>query len=70
MRKPSHAMALPTRTASSPLPESWSALAGERFDEDGNLTDAETRQEIRDLLVSLATWTRRLQGSGDEAVAS
>ncbi len=53
-----------------PLPEVLVGLAGERFDEEGNLTDAETRQEIRDLLVSLASWTTRLQRSGDEAVAS
>jgi chromate reductase len=53
-----------------PLPEVLVGLAGERFDEEGNLTDAHTRQEVRDLLVSLATWTRRLQRSGDEALAS
>ncbi|HYH91915.1 MAG TPA: NAD(P)H-dependent oxidoreductase, partial [Candidatus Saccharimonadales bacterium] len=51
-----------------PLPEVLVGLAGERFDEAGNLTDEDTRQEVRDLLVSLATWTRRLQ-RGDEAVA-
>ena len=53
-----------------PLPEVLVGLAGERFDEDGNLTDQDTREEVRDLLVSLAAWTRRLQRSGDEAVAS
>jgi chromate reductase len=53
-----------------PLPEVLVGLAGERFDEEGNLTDEETRQEIRDLLISLAAWTRRLQRFGDEAVAS
>jgi len=53
-----------------PLPEVLVGLAGERFDEAGNLTDEVTRQEVRDLLVSLATWTRRLQRFGDEAVAS
>jgi len=52
------------------LPEVLVGLAGERFDEEGNLIDEETRQEVRDLLVSLATWTRRLQRSGDEALAS
>jgi chromate reductase len=52
------------------LPEVLVGLAGERFDEQGNLTDEETRQEIRDLLVSLASWTRRLKRSADEAVAS
>ena len=53
-----------------PLPEVLVGLAQEKFDNDGNLTDLETREEVRDLLVSLATWTRRLQRSGDEAVAS
>jgi chromate reductase, NAD(P)H dehydrogenase (quinone) len=53
-----------------PLPEVLVGVAGERFDEDGNLTDEDTREEVRDLLVSLAAWTRRLQRSGDEAVAS
>jgi NAD(P)H-dependent FMN reductase len=32
-------------------------LAGERFDEEGRLTDELTRDEVRDLLVSLAAWT-------------
>jgi chromate reductase len=53
-----------------PLPEVLVGVAGERFDDDGNLTDPDTREEVRDLLVSLAAWTRRLQRSGDEAVAS
>jgi chromate reductase len=53
-----------------PLPEVLVGLAGEKFDAEGNLNDAETRQEVRDLLVSLAAWTRRLQQSSDEAVAS
>jgi chromate reductase len=53
-----------------PLPEVLVGLSGERFDGEGNLTDPATRQEIRDLLVALAAWTRRLQRSEDEAVAS
>ncbi len=53
-----------------PLPEVLVGVARERFDEEGDLTDEETRQEIRDLLVALAAWTRRLQRFGDEAVAS
>jgi chromate reductase len=53
-----------------PLPEVLVGLAGERFDQDGNLIDEETRQEVRDLLVALAAWTRRLQRSGDKALAS
>jgi chromate reductase len=53
-----------------PLPEVLVGLAGEKFDDDGNLTDQDTRVEVRELLVSLAAWTRRLQRFGDEAVAS
>jgi chromate reductase len=52
-----------------PLPEVLVGLAAERFDDDGLLTDPETRQEVRDLLVSLGAWTRRLQQFGDQAVA-
>ena len=52
-----------------PLPEVLVPLAVAKFDADGNLTDLETREEVRDLLVSLAAWTRRLR-STDEAVAS
>jgi chromate reductase, NAD(P)H dehydrogenase (quinone) len=53
-----------------PLPEVLVGLASEKFDDDGNLADQETRVEVRELLVSLAAWTRRLQRFGDEAVAS
>jgi chromate reductase len=52
-----------------PLPEVLVGLAGEKFDDAGNLTDAGTREEVRDLLVSLAAWTLRLQRTED-AVAS
>ena len=52
-----------------PLPEVLVDFAGDKFDEDGNLTDDETAGEVRDLLVSLASWTRRLGRSGD-AIAS
>lgn len=52
-----------------PLPEVLVDFAGEKFDDEGNLTDDDTRDEVRDLLVSLAAWTRRLQRSGD-ALAS
>lgn len=52
-----------------PLPEVLVGLAGEKFDDDGNLTDAETRQEVRDLLVSLAAWTRRLQQVGEQVAS-
>lgn len=52
-----------------PLPEVLVPLAGEKFDDDGNLTDPRTEVEIRDLLVALAAWTRRLRAA-DEALAS
>jgi hypothetical protein len=32
--------------------------AGERFDEQGNLIDANTKKHIRQLLESLVNWTR------------
>ena len=53
-----------------PLPEVLVGLAREKFDDDGNLTDDGTREEVRDLLVSLAAWTRRLRRAEEEAVAS
>jgi chromate reductase len=53
-----------------PLPEVLVGLASEKFDDDGSVIDPETRQEVRDLLVSLAAWARRLQQVGEEAVAS
>ena len=53
-----------------PLPEVLVGLAGGKFDDDGNLTDPGTREEVRDLLVSLAAWTRRLRQSPETAVAS
>ena len=52
-----------------PLPEVLVDLGGTKFDADGNLTDEETRGEVRDLLVALAAWTRRLDLSQDEALA-
>jgi chromate reductase len=42
-------------------PEVMIANASERFDEQGNLTDEDTRKHIRKLLQSLVTWTRQLQ---------
>jgi hypothetical protein len=44
-------------------------FATERFDADGNLIDGDTRQQVRDLLVALEAWTRRLRQS-DLAQAS
>jgi chromate reductase len=52
-----------------PLPELLVDLATEKFDESGNLVDEATRAEVRDLLVALAAWTRRLGASQGEAVA-
>ncbi|HJZ47399.1 MAG TPA: NADPH-dependent FMN reductase [Roseiflexaceae bacterium] len=36
--------------------------AWEKFDAEGNLTDEQSRQEIRAQLEALAAWTRRLRG--------
>lgn len=52
-----------------PLPEVLVPLAAGRFDAESALTDPETREAVRDLLVALAAWTRRL-GAADVAVAS
>ena len=52
-----------------PLPEVLVDLAADKFDDDGNLVDDATRGEVRDLLVSLAAWTRRLQLAQGEAIA-
>jgi chromate reductase, NAD(P)H dehydrogenase (quinone) len=53
-----------------PLPEVLVGRAQDRFDDAGNLIDDDTRQEVRDLLVSLAAWTRRMSAAPGEAVAS
>lgn len=42
-------------------PEVMIANAHERFDSNGNLTDAATKDFIRKLLHNLAEWTRRIQ---------
>ena len=60
----------------SPSPAAWSCRCpsfscrwpGDKFDDDGDLIDESTRVEIRDLLVALAAWTRRL--SLEERLAS
>ena len=41
-------------------PEVMITRAAEKFDAEGNLTDAATLGFVRDLLVALAAWTRRL----------
>jgi len=52
-----------------PLPEVLVGHAATKFDADGNLIDPATRAEVRDLLVALGAWTRRLRRA-DEAAAS
>ncbi len=42
-------------------PEVMIGNASARFDEEGNLTDEETRERIRQQLISLVSWTRQLQ---------
>jgi chromate reductase len=53
-----------------PLPEVLVPSAELKFDADGDLLDEATRVEVRDLLVALAAWTRRLGLSADAAAAS
>jgi chromate reductase len=53
-----------------PLPEVLVPRAFERFDAESNLTDEETRQNVRDLLKAFGAWTRRVLGSADMAAAS
>jgi chromate reductase len=43
-----------------PLPELLVPLAGTKFDDAGDLIDPDTRVEVRDVLVALAAWARRL----------
>jgi chromate reductase, NAD(P)H dehydrogenase (quinone) len=52
-----------------PLPEVLVGSATGRFDEAGNLTDDDVRVEVRDLLVALEAWTRRMR-QADLAQAS
>lgn len=52
-----------------PLPELLVPLASTRFDDHGELIDDGIRAEVRDLLVALAAWTRRLS-AGSERLAS
>lgn len=42
-------------------PEVMIANAAKRFDEQGKLTDEDTRERIRSLLNTLVTWTRQLK---------
>ena len=43
-------------------PEVLIGNADKRFDAEGKLTDETTRKFIRDLLVALGDWTRKLKG--------
>lgn len=42
-------------------PEVMIANAAQKFDENGNLTDEETRKRIRQLIEALVDWTKRLK---------
>ena len=42
-------------------PEVMIANASERFDEQGNLTDQDTRDHIKKLVEALVKWTQQLQ---------
>jgi len=44
-------------------PEVLIAQADKKFDAEGRLTDETTRKFMRDLLVALGDWTRRLKGT-------
>ena len=41
-------------------PEVMVPFAGDKVDQTGRLTDAKTKEKIRELLESLIVWTRRL----------
>lgn len=43
-------------------PEVIVASAAEKIDDKGRVTDAKTREKIKELLEALAAWTRRLKG--------
>lgn len=43
-------------------PEVFIRFANEKIDQNGNVTDQETLNQIKALLEALATWTRRLRG--------
>ena len=45
-------------------------MAGAKFDDAVDLIDPDTRSDVRDLLVALAAWTRRMRVADDAAVAS
>jgi chromate reductase len=43
-------------------PEVRIVRSWDKFDDDGNLVDEQSRQEVRALVEALAAWTRRLRG--------
>ena len=45
-------------------PEVFVTFASQKFDEDGHLTDEKTRDVVKDLLLKLTDWTRKLQAAG------
>ena len=54
-----------------PLPEVLVPGAGQKFDDEADLIDRETRTQVVDLLKAFAAWTRRMQASEhEESVAS
>jgi chromate reductase len=44
-------------------PEVMIGQAAQKFDDSGRLNDEATREFVRQLVVSLAAWTRRLQAT-------
>lgn len=50
-----------TESLALPKPEVLVSFSREKFDADGNLTDAKTREDVRALVQALAAWTRRLR---------
>ena len=51
-------------------PEVMITHAADKFDGEGTLTDARTRENIRELLQNLVDWTRRLRDRRDLPFAS
>jgi chromate reductase len=49
-----------TKSLVLPEPELYVSTAHQKFDQDGELKDDETRRRIRALLEALVTWTRRV----------
>ena len=50
-------------------PEVMIANAADKYDEEGNLTDEDSRKFISQMLDALAEWTRRLQPKGQQAAS-